>query len=105
MFQIKFKNIKSFFLFSNSVKKFVSGCCGDEDYCILLWKLLKFERGGIDMKEFEQKKVDAEESIGVQEENTDGCVEEPKRKVSKTWEAVLRLRGSVVILDPTLYDI
>ncbi len=27
-----------------------------------------------------------------------------ERKVSKAWEAAMRLKGSVVILDPTLYE-
>ncbi len=27
----------------------------------------------------------------------------PKKKVSKTWEAIQRWKGSVIINDPTLY--
>ena len=27
----------------------------------------------------------------------------PKKKVSKAWEAAQRLKGSVIINDPTLY--
>ena len=38
---------------------------------------------------------------------TDTSVEtkakEPKKKVSKAWEAAQRLKGSVIINDPTLY--
>ncbi|WP_204244983.1 hypothetical protein [Parabacteroides sp. An277] len=29
--------------------------------------------------------------------------QEPKRKVSKTWEAAQRLKGTVIINDPTLF--
>ena len=29
--------------------------------------------------------------------------QEPRRKVSKAWEAAQRLKGSVIINDPTLY--
>lgn len=28
--------------------------------------------------------------------------QQPKKKVSKTWEAIQRLKGSVIINDPTL---
>ena len=27
-----------------------------------------------------------------------------KRKVSKTWEAAMRYKGSVIVLDRTLYE-
>ncbi|MDO4162977.1 MAG: hypothetical protein Q4D56_01135 [Bacteroides sp.] len=30
-------------------------------------------------------------------------VKEPERKVSKAWEAAQRLKGTVVINDPTLF--
>lgn len=29
--------------------------------------------------------------------------QEPKRKVSKTWEAAQRLKGTVIVNDPTLF--
>lgn len=29
-------------------------------------------------------------------------VRKPKRKVSKTWEAIQKLKGSVIVNDPTL---
>lgn len=28
--------------------------------------------------------------------------QEPKKKVSKTWEAIMRLKGSVTVNDPLL---
>ena len=27
-----------------------------------------------------------------------------KRKISRTWEAAMRYKGSVIVLDPTLYE-
>ena len=27
-----------------------------------------------------------------------------KRKISRTWETAMRYKGSVIVLDPTLYE-
>ncbi len=27
-----------------------------------------------------------------------------ERKVSKTWEAAMKLQGSIVVLDPSIFD-
>lgn len=51
-----------------------------------------------------------EEKIGQTQEqqfqqgsmNSTGTGE--KRKVSRTWEAAMRYKGSVIVLDPTLYE-
>ena len=37
------------------------------------------------------------------ETKTETKAKKPKKKVSKAWEAAQRLKGSVIINDPTLY--
>lgn len=52
-----------------------------------------------------------EETKEKQEQTVEAAVErkeeapekEPKRKVSKAWEAAQRLKGSVIVNDPTLF--
>lgn len=52
-----------------------------------------------------------EETREKQEQTAEATVErkeeapekEPKRKVSKAWEAAQRLKGSVIVNDPTLF--
>ena len=45
------------------------------------------------------KKKQADASV---ETKTETQAKEPKKKVSKTWEAIQKWKGSVIINDPTL---
>ena len=38
----------------------------------------------------------------TKEKTVETKVQKPKKKVSKTWEAIQKLKGSVIINDPTL---
>ena len=40
----------------------------------------------------------------LQQSSSDNAHKEEKRKVSRTWEAAMRYKGSVIVLDPTLYE-
>ena len=40
----------------------------------------------------------------LQQSSSNNAHKEEKRKVSKTWEAAMRYKGSVIVLDPTLYE-
>ena len=40
----------------------------------------------------------------MQQSSSDNAHKEEKRKVSRTWEAAMRYKGSVIVLDPTLYE-
>ena len=40
----------------------------------------------------------------LQQSSSNNVHKEEKRKVSRTWEAAMRYKGSVIVLDPTLYE-
>ena len=40
----------------------------------------------------------------LQQSSSNNAHKEEKRKVSRTWEAAMRYKGSVIVLDPTLYE-
>lgn len=44
-----------------------------------------------------EKKIEKAKEKAVEAKNP-----KPKKKVSKTWEAIQKLKGSVIINDPTL---
>ena len=44
-----------------------------------------------------EKKIEKDKEKAAKAKNT-----KPKKKVSKTWEAIQKLKGSVIINDPTL---
>ncbi len=44
-----------------------------------------------------EKKIEKEKEKTVKAKD-----QKPKKKVSKTWEAIQKLKGSVIINDPTL---
>ena len=54
------------------------------------------------MKKKQESKQTAQ-TVGMTEAQGDAKMETSKRKVSKAWEAAQRLKGSVIINDPTLY--
>ena len=54
------------------------------------------------MKKKQESKQTAQ-AVGMTEAQGDAKMETSKRKVSKAWEAAQRLKGSVIINDPTLY--
>ena len=47
-----------------------------------------------------------EEKIGQTQKQQlqQGSTNSTGRKVSRTWEAAMRYKGSVIVLDPTLYE-
>lgn len=51
----------------------------------------------------EKKQEDKQTTKPAAKTETNGKEQTPKRKVSKAWEAAQRLKGSVIINDPTLY--
>ena len=50
----------------------------------------------MDKKTEKKQETKAEAKVEAKEQTT-------KKKVSKAWEAAQRLKGSVIINDPTLY--
>ena len=53
------------------------------------------------MEKVKEEKIGQTQEQQIRQGSTDSTGE---RKVSKAWEAAMRLKGSVVILDPTLYE-
>ena len=51
----------------------------------------------------EEKNGHVQEQL-IQHDSTDNADAGKKRKVSKTWEAAMRYKGSVIVLDRTLYE-
>ena len=51
----------------------------------------------------EEKNGQVQEQL-IQHDSTDNADTGKKRKVSKTWEAATRYKGSVIVLDRTLYE-
>ena len=51
----------------------------------------------------EEKNGHVQEQL-IQHDSTDNADTGKKRKVSKTWEAAMRYKGSVIVLDRTLYE-
>ena len=49
-----------------------------------------------------EKKTEKKQEAKV-ETKAEAKEQTPKKKVSKTWEAIQRWKGSVIINDPTLY--
>lgn len=53
------------------------------------------------MKKKQESKQTAQ-TVGMTEAQGDAKMETSKRKVSKTWEAIQKWKGSVIVNDPTL---
>lgn len=51
----------------------------------------------------EEKNGQVQEQL-IQHDSTDNADIGKKKKVSKTWEAAMRYKGSVIVLDRTLYE-
>lgn len=51
----------------------------------------------------EEKNGHVQEQL-IQHDSTDNADAGKKRKVSKTWEAAMLYKGSVIVLDRTLYE-
>ncbi len=51
----------------------------------------------------EEKNGQVQEQL-IQHDSTDNADAGKKRKVSKTWETAMRYKGSVIVLDRTLYE-
>ena len=51
----------------------------------------------------EEKNGHVQEQL-IQHDSTDNADAGKKKKVSKTWEAAMRYKGSVIVLDRTLYE-
>ena len=51
----------------------------------------------------EEKNGHVQEQL-IQHDSTDNADAGKKRKVSKTWEAAMRYKGGVIVLDRTLYE-
>ena len=51
----------------------------------------------------EEKNGHVQEQL-IQHDSTDNADAGKKRKVSKTWDAAMRYKGSVIVLDRTLYE-
>ncbi len=51
----------------------------------------------------EEKNGQVQEQL-IQHDSTDNADTGKKKKVSKTWEAAMRYKGSVIVLDRTLYE-
>ncbi len=51
----------------------------------------------------EEKNGQVQEQL-IQHDSTYNADAGKKRKVSKTWEAAMRYKGSVIVLDRTLYE-
>ena len=51
----------------------------------------------------EEKNGQVQEQL-IQHDSTYNADAGKKRKVNKTWEAAMRYKGSVIVLDRTLYE-
>ena len=56
------------------------------------------------MDNVKEKMSGQTEERQLQHSSSDNAHKEEKRKVSRTWEAAMRYKGSVIVLDPTLYE-
>ena len=53
------------------------------------------------VKEQKSEQTKVPQTLRSEPDNTNAG---EKRKVSRTWEAAMRYKGSVIVLDPTLYE-
>ena len=51
-----------------------------------------------------EEKIGQTQEQQIRQGSTDNTGIGEKRKVSRTWEAAMRYKGSVIVLDPTLYE-
>ena len=56
------------------------------------------------MENVKEKMSGQTEERQLQQSSSNNAHKEEKRKVSRTWEAAMRYKGSVIVLDPTLYE-
>ncbi len=56
------------------------------------------------MDNVKEKMSGQTEERQLQQSSSNNVHKEEKRKVSRTWEAAMRYKGSVIVLDPTLYE-
>ena len=56
------------------------------------------------MDNVKEKMSGQTEERQLQQSSSNNVHKEEKRKVSRTWEAAMRYIGSVIVLDPTLYE-
>ena len=56
------------------------------------------------MEKVKEEKIGQTQERQFQQSSTDSTGIGEKRKVSRTWEAAMRYKGSVIVLDPTLYE-
>ena len=56
------------------------------------------------MEKAKEEKIGQTQKQQLQQGSTNSTDTGEKRKVSRTWEAAMRYKGSVIVLDPTLYE-
>ncbi len=56
------------------------------------------------MEKAKEEKIGQTQKQQLQQGSTNSTGTGEKRKVSRTWEAAMRYKGSVIVLDPTLYE-
>lgn len=56
------------------------------------------------MDNVKEKMSGQTEERQLQQSSSNNVHKEEKKKVSRTWEAAMRYKGSVIVLDPTLYE-
>ena len=56
------------------------------------------------MDNVKEKMSGQTEERQLQQSSSNNVHKEEKRKVSRTWEVAMRYKGSVIVLDPTLYE-
>ena len=56
------------------------------------------------MENVKEKMSGQTEERQLQQSSSNNVHKEEKRKVSRTWEVAMRYKGSVIVLDPTLYE-
>ena len=56
------------------------------------------------MEKVKEEKIGQTQKQQLQQGSTNSTGTGEKRKVSRTWEAAMRYKGSVIVLDPTLYE-
>ncbi len=56
------------------------------------------------MEKAKEEKIGQTQKQQLQQGSMNSTGTGEKRKVSRTWEAAMRYKGSVIVLDPTLYE-